>query len=147
MPELLETIEEIAIRLQRDVLFVAFDPPGRSRTPWGYELEDLEWFRSVDWETYQPRSDLMGWLDQHEIAHQDCYPPLGAGWLACPFMGTLYIDLPYDSENPTYLLLEGHLEGPEGKNKIPGVRFLLYPFSATITLQEEKRRLDTEWSG
>lgn len=107
MPMIIEHIDKIARKVQRDVLFVGFD---------------REIFPSYEFETYEARNDLIQWLDEHEISYKLCGPIASEnGWES--YRGQLYVDLPFDEKNEKYQLLDKHLCNEDNTPKISGVIF------------------------
>lgn len=41
------------------------------------------------------------------------------------YRGSIYIDVPYDSSDPSYRALEAFLEYPDGSLRMPHMRFLV----------------------
>ncbi len=48
------------------------------------------------------------------------------------YFGQLYIDVPYDRNNPDYQKLEAMLENADGTSKTPGVIFCYLPLKDAI---------------
>ena len=44
----------------------------------------------------------------------------------------LYIDVPYDRNNPLYQKVEGYLENPDGTMRLPSVKFWLFPLALAM---------------
>ena len=104
MPMILKHIDKIAREKQRDVLFVDFVSPNN------------------EYKNFIPRQELLLWLDEHNIAYEECGPIADEyGWES--YRGQIYIDLPFDENNAQYKLLDSHLMTSENKFKIEGVRF------------------------
>ena len=107
MPQLVYTIDEIARKEQRDVLWVYFD--------------------IMNCECSKKRSALIKWLDIHGIRYEKAGSPPSSGWLS--YDGGLWIDLPIDKNDEKYRLLCEHMESSDGISRSPGV--ILY----IVTLQ------------
>ena len=114
MPALIQHIDAIARREGRDVLYLEFHPQ-----PY------------PDWRAYRHgddtmRAQVLAWLDAH-----------GVGWRACgafadpaimePWLGQVYLDLPYDETRADYCQLRDYLELPDGSMRHAGVRFCVMP--------------------
>ncbi len=106
MPQLLPALDDIAIEKQRDVLFVDF------------ELDE-----NNDYMNCKVRDELIKWLDEQNIAYQECFHTHDGCTLTMPYLGGLYIDVPFDLNNPTYQKLSQHLENEDGSLKIDGLTF------------------------
>jgi hypothetical protein len=116
---LIEHIDAIARKKQRDVLLVRF-----SSTEVGEEGDDFLFEPSFDWQNAPARQQIIDWLDANAIAWQAC------GDVANPecmvsYRGQIYIDIPYDEALPAYQALEAFLENPDGSMRIPGTAFWL----------------------
>lgn len=112
MPALIEHIDAIARRHQRDALYLEFHP----RDAWrGYRYNDDAM-----------RSAILDWLAQHHIAWQPCgaYAQPDAMW---PYLGQIYVDVPFDASLATYCTLRDYLELPDGSMRHAGVRFYVMP--------------------
>lgn len=112
MPYMIEHIDAIARRKQRDALFVTFyNAPSGERSPY-------------HWEAHPARAAIIAWLDDH-----------GYGWNLCgevaservmrSYRGSIYIDLPFDRDNLAYRELEAFLEFVDGSLRFPHMRFLV----------------------
>lgn len=124
MPRILERIEEIAIAKQRDVLYLAFHDLKRD-----FISDSLDF----DYENCPARQELIQWLNQNRIIHQDCFGWWGKGYLTIPYLGEIYLDVPYDEDHPQYQLLREHLEYDDGTPKINGVSWLWLPLSRCMS--------------
>lgn len=112
MPHIIEHIDAIARRKQRDALFVTFcdDPLGES-SPYC-------------WEEHPAREAIISWLDAR-----------GYGWNLCgevaservmrSYRGSIYIDVPFDRDDLAYRELEAFLEFEDGSLRLPHMRFLV----------------------
>lgn len=121
MPQLIEHIDAMARKKNRDVLFICFD------------AEQLGSFRYKDWSV---RQQLLEWLDQHHITY---FPCMGIAqensWQS--YLGQLYIDVPYNLDDPTYQMLQAHLEDDQGHMKIEGVLFHYLPLEIAKLNQQD----------
>ena len=130
MPLLIDHIDAIARKKQRDVLFVEFfnvnegDATADDDDPFDRRF-------NVDWEAHPGRAEVIAWLDEHHIGWQQC------GKVAClhmmiPYLGDLYIDLPYEQSLAEYRALEAFLENLDGTMRLPGVRFCYQPLARAM---------------
>ena len=119
MPQLIEAIDAIARRKQRDVLFVHYQ----------------ELFFLPD-ETYAPHALFVAFLMKHRIPWAPCTGPrkAGSGEHLSGGPALIYLDVPYDLDNPRYQALAGYLETPEGQMRDPRVRFLCFPLAKALLL-------------
>jgi hypothetical protein len=110
MPRLIEHIDAIARRKQRDVLYLEFHPESFSeRRAYRFEDDDM-------------RKAILEWFDSHGIAWSVCGPYANPDVMA-PYLGQVYIDLPFDESLPMYCKLRDYLEHPDGSMRHTGVRF------------------------
>jgi len=127
MPMLVEHIDAIARRKQRDVLYVKFHPPvsANKDDPEIFEPHDL------DWETLPIRRQIIDWLNAQGIDWKPC-GHFANTCLMMGYRGQLYIDLPYDKSLPAYQALEAFLELPDGSMRYPEVTFFLVPLDKAM---------------
>jgi hypothetical protein len=112
MPELIEHIDAIARKKQRAVLYLEFHP----RDAW----------RRYRFESDALRDAVLAWLDQHQVDWRPCGPYARPGTLF-PYLGQVYLDVPYDEALPEYRSLRDYLELPDGSMRHAGVRFYAMP--------------------
>lgn len=105
MPQILQTIDKIARDKQRDVLLVSFYKHGTNR----FELLDSGW----KYEQCNERIEFIQWLEKNHINYQKCFLSNSA-----PYLGEIYLDVPYDVLNPKYQILCQYLENPDGSLKV-----------------------------
>lgn len=123
MPQLLQTIYEIAVAKGRNVLCIVFGDP-RVPPPY-YEglctLDDelIEW---PDWRTHPTRQQVVDWLENNGIAYCKTGFPRQS-WIIEGYGGSLYLDVPFDTTNPEYQKLAAFLENPDGSPRLPGMSF------------------------
>ncbi len=112
MPQTIQHIDAIARRKQRDALFVTFfDDPNRERSPF-------------HWDVHPARSAIIEWLDAHGYAWEPC-GEVASETVMRSYRGSIYIDVPFDSDNAAYRALEAFLEYPDGSLRMPHMRFLV----------------------
>ena len=68
------------------------------------------------------RQQILTWLDEHQIAYQDCADIAREG-LMRSYRGHVYLDT--QETHPKYQKLVDFLEYPDGKMTFKNVRFLL----------------------
>lgn len=112
MPILIKSIDQIARQKQRDVLFIRFDT---------HFIEDF------DYKKWTFRQNLIHWLMAENIPFEECADIAKDEEDMNAYLGQLYIDIPYQPQDPIYQKLANHLENSEGKMKIDGVLFCLLP--------------------
>ena len=122
MPQIVQYIDKFAREKQRDVLFIIF------------KLPDNDGF-FVDYQKLKPRKKIINWLEKNKI-----------GWSPCAFQGqmmgcsgTIYLDVPFDTADPTYQKLSGYLENPDGTMKIEGVTFGYLPLEQAMQYAEQDK--------
>ena len=116
MPLLLEPIDRIARRLQRDVLMLAFCNCGPN-------VSILESTRDRGWERNRKRREILAWLDAHTIAHAPCLPFWVSGLIHYPYQGHVFVDVPYDPGDKVYRQLTAYLEDGHGRCVHKGVGY------------------------
>jgi hypothetical protein len=115
MPQLLEHLDAIARKKGRDVLCLDFPIQEDDDNPFAiYE---------IDWDEWPVRQEVIAWLDKNNIEWCAC-ANVASDSFSGGYTGRIYLDVPYDVENPVYQKLAAYLETPEGEMKISGVRFL-----------------------
>lgn len=122
MPMLIDSIDKIARQVQRDVLLIQFYPNGKV---W-------EWGETFDWERSTSRKRVIKWLDGHQIPWRPCHVFWKDGLLSYPYLGDIYVDIPFDRSNTLYLTLEAYLENPDGTMRSADVIFAYLPLSAAM---------------
>lgn len=116
MPDLIRHIDHIARLKGRDVLYVRFHHSVRERP---------------DWERLPVRSMLIAWLDANNYAWT-CCGHVGSTELIGPYLGQLYIDVPFDEVDPAYRRLRDFLEKPDGSMVFDDALFCYYPLDEAI---------------
>lgn len=132
MPMLLEHIDAIARKKKRDVLFVTFEPaeshdamkPGDE----GYDPFTRIFF---DWEKHPSRRKIIKWLGGNGIEWHPCAHFANPN-IMIPYMGQIYIDVPYDRNLPEYRKLEAFLETPDGSMRQPNANFCYCPLESAM---------------
>ena len=119
MPQLVGPIDRIARQKQRDVLFITFH-------------DDDGFCSDFDWENCLIRQEVIDWLETNAIPYQQCFSMGSDGLLCCPYQGQLYLDAPYERNDPLYQKVEGYFENPDGTMRLPGVKFWLLPLATAM---------------
>jgi hypothetical protein len=125
MPQIIEHIDAIARQKKRDVLFVIFHR--RERLSNG----TTQLIRAGDWRQSATRKLIIEWLDAQGIVWEPC------GHVAnllsqMPYLGQIYIDIPFDMSSPQYQRLASFLEHPDGTMKLPGATFCALSLEAAM---------------
>ncbi|MFZ2235849.1 MAG: hypothetical protein WBP11_12355 [Dokdonella sp.] len=120
MSVLLEPIDAIARRLQRDVLMLSFCDVGANAN-----LSDAG--RDVQWREDATRQLIVDWLARNGIRSVRCFPWLSPGMLEYPYTGHLFIDVPFDAVDARYQQFVGFLEDANGQCVHAGVGFVVIP--------------------
>lgn len=118
MPELIEHIDAIARKKQRDALSIRFVSRETDLLAYDY-LQDPERLR------------VIAWLDKHGIAWRPCGRVADENCMLS-YRGDIYVDVPYDTTDPTYELLRDYLENPDGTMRHPTVTFEYYPLEMAM---------------
>ena len=122
MPMLIEHIDAIARKKGRDVLFLDFNGEKGS--------DPFELF-SNDWKSIPIRQQVIDWLKQNKIGWSYCGHYANENMMM-PYQGKIYIDVPFDLNDPVYQKLADYLETPEGEMKLAGVTFCYLPLAKAM---------------
>jgi hypothetical protein len=116
MPRILKHVDQIAREKNRDVLYVAFDN---------------EIYDGYDYKEWVSRTQLILWLENYQIRYIECSHVASENYMES-YRGEIYIDVPYDENNPTYIQVRDYLENPDGSSRIPGLIFYLLPLEIAM---------------
>lgn len=116
MPALIEHIDAIARREQRDVLYLEFHPA------------DIEAVRGYRYAVDPRREMVLQWLAEHDFQWALCGPYADGSGMQ-PYLGQIYIDTAYDVRLPKYRQLRDYMEFPDGKMRWQTVRFYVMPLA------------------
>jgi hypothetical protein len=121
---LIEHIDAIARKKQRDVLYVTFNP---------IQMSDMDGWDSdsYDWEQDPQRETVCQWLTEHGIHWQHCSYFADESCM-CSYEGQIYLDVPYDDNDPLYALVRDYLENPEGSMRFETVSFWVLPLAKAM---------------
>lgn len=114
MPALIQHIDAIARKKGRDALYLEFHPQAYAQ------------WRDYRYEDDPVRRAVLAWLDRHRVGWHACGPFADTRRML-PYLGQVYLDLPYDESLPAYCTLRDYLELPDGSMRIDGVRFCVIP--------------------
>jgi hypothetical protein len=114
MPAQIEHIDAIARRKERAVLYLEFHP------------RPFEQWRRYQYEDDALRAAVLDWFDAHAVQWTGCGPFADPRVMA-PYLGQVYIDVPYDESLSEYRELRDYLEHPDGTMRHDGVRFYAMP--------------------
>lgn len=124
MPQLLRHIDAIARQEGRDVLFVTFYPDNMSFLGLGTFISSIP-----EWETLPIRKQIIEWLDTQKFSWEPCGEWASENAIT-PYLGTIYIKVPYDEKNPDYQELRDYLENPDGSMRFDSARFCVTTLSS-----------------
>jgi hypothetical protein len=124
MPQLIDHIDAIARKKNRDVLYVTFKPLCGS-------TEEVTWAECFDWENHPSRQAIIRWLDENDIAWKPCAEFANVNCIL-GYRGQIYIDLPFDRSLATYQQLVAFLENPDGSMRLPGAVFAYVPLAMAM---------------
>jgi hypothetical protein len=117
MPELIEHIDAIARKKQRDVLSIRF-----------YTTETV---RSYDYRKDPERQRVIDWLNERSIAWQPCGQVANENMMQA-YRGDIYVDVPFDVSDAQFQQLQVYLENPDGTMRHPSVTFEYYPLALAM---------------
>lgn len=124
MPELIDHIDKIARDKKRDVLFLTFHDKAFKDINEDNSCGFPD-FPDFDYHKCEPRQKVMEWLVANNIPFSPC-GLVANEYSIVPYLGQIYIDVPFDENNPTYQKVRDFLENPDGTMKIDGARFCYY---------------------
>jgi hypothetical protein len=111
MPVLIDHIDKIARAKKRDVLMLRF-----THENYGEELSDYD--------NNATRISVLAWLSQNGIEYCSCGEVANENSMLA-YQGQIYVDVPYDTNEPLYQKLASYLENEDGTMKIKDVGFYL----------------------
>jgi hypothetical protein len=118
MPQLLEHIDAIARKLNRDVLYLEFLKAQRPH---------LANYRSLE-----SRMRITQRLDSEGIGWREC-GQLASETVMRSYAGEIFVDVPYDENDDRYRKVQTFLEHPDGSMRFDDVRF--YVVSLQLALK------------
>jgi hypothetical protein len=80
--------------------------------------------RRYAWEDSPVRMNLIAWLNAHGVGWEPCGDFANTNMIVS-YRGQIYIDLEYNSENPSYCSLERYLELPDGGMRYEDATFCM----------------------
>ncbi len=129
MPMLIEHIDAITRQKQRDVLYIVFN-----ENPTKKREEGEDWYAPDGYDyTNDPKRDaLCQWLDEQKISWQLCGDIANEnGWRS--YRGQIYlVDVLFDESDPTYQIVQQHLEHPDGRMRDEHVQFCYMPLAMAM---------------
>ncbi len=120
MPQIIDHIDAIARKKQRGVLFLEFHWQD-SNCPSENDM-DIDY----DYNQGRLRKRIISWPKESCIAWQPCAEYCHENAIV-PYMRQIYIDLPYDNNDPQYQRLASFLQKPDGPMRFDKVRFCFLP--------------------
>ncbi len=123
MPMIIEHIDAIARKKQRDVLYVTF----HSKKP----DDEESWDEQHDWENDPMRETVCHWLTEHQIDWKPCAYVADENCIA-PYHGQIYLDVPYDDHDPRYVQVRDYLENQDGTMRFETVSFWYLPLEKAM---------------
>ena len=124
MPMLIEHIDAITRKKQRDVLYLTFHPRKMANAGLGDNV-------SHNWGQDSNRKKICKWLTEHNIGWQPC-EHVAVENLICSYQGQIYLDVPYDDSDPLYMLVRDYLENSDGTMRFDTVSFWYVPLEKAM---------------
>ena len=128
MPQLIPTTDEIGIREQRDILFLAF-----RKIPAPEAVDDAPWERIPE------RQEIIRWLAAQGIDWEPCFH-CAPGTLSTPYRGAMYLDVAPDAACPRYQAVLAFLEDASGQCRFADVDVWLVPLEKSRVWYEARQR-------
>ena len=125
----IEHIDAIAREKRRDVAYIEFRRPA-SRQPRVDSWDDD--MLVTEWKDLASRRRVVQWLDAQAIGYQPCAEFANECRMRS-YRGQLYIDLPVEANSPAFQALTLFLEKPDGRSRMPGVKFMLCTLEQAMT--------------
>lgn len=127
MPMIIKYTDQICVEKNRTILFVDFDynafkANGNLREETPFIKETLEWFKT------------------HNIDYELIGPFSNSGFLS-GYYGRYYIDVPYETDNAHYKLLEEYFENSDGTMKDPKKAFCYTTLDVCKPILEESEAM------
>jgi len=127
MPMLIKHIDAIAREKKRDVLFVCFHPKNWGIYEDGTSMDWLEYDHNQD----KRRDEVIAWFDEHHIPWQKCGPEASESGFRS-YLGEIYIDVPFDENDPQYQIVCEYMENPDGIMRDENIRFYYLPLERAM---------------
>ena len=126
MPMLIEHIDAIARQKQRDALYIKFVPENCA-------IDDgIDTWLEHDYRNQPRRAEVLSWFDAHNIPWQICGLVANENIIECPYFGDVYIDIPFDENDPQYQIVRDYLENPDGTMRDKQVYFCYLPLERAM---------------
>jgi hypothetical protein len=114
MPARIQYLDDIQKEKKRPVLFLQFMPDAHRHT------------RLRQGRKSPARAAIIEFLEAENIPYAPCLPGSSeSSGLISGYYGDLYIDIPHDTNDPTYMHLQNFIENEDGKCKFPETKFWL----------------------
>ncbi len=123
MPQLIDHIDRIARKQQRDVLFLMFSATPCTRAE---EYQPLD-----DFEASASRQAILQWCCDNGIRAIPC-GGVGSENFMESYSGQLYLDVPYDEQDPVYKKIDNYLNYPDGTSRFADVIFCYLPLEMAM---------------
>ena len=118
MPALIQYLHDIQQEKKRPLLFLQFMPDAR-------HTDRIRHGRKSP-----SRATIIEVLEAENIPYAPCLPGSSeSSGLISGYYGDIYIDIPYDTNDPTYLRLQNFIEDEHGKCKFPETKFWLLGYN------------------
>ncbi|CAD6548267.1 hypothetical protein ACFQ3P_40945 [Paraburkholderia sabiae] len=115
---LMEHIDAIARKKQRDVLFLSFPQAERCDDPLLYE-------------EVQTRCEIIEWLEANHVQWTEC-AAFADETAMYAYAGQIYLDIPFDGNDPVYQRVQAFLEYPDGSMRLENVMFWVVPLGRAM---------------
>lgn len=132
MPFILKHSDKIAREKNRDILLLRFSPTPEEKQPrLNIEKDNYDNF-TISFGGNKYINQILNWFISEEIPWEFCLSSRCEGVLVEPYDGYVYIDVPYDINNATFLKLNNYLENPDGSMRWDGVGYYYLELSMAM---------------
>ena len=129
---MIKHIDKIAREKNRDVLFIRFFPTSDDKHHNLNIVQDEDNNFTISFGGNKYINEILNWLTNEEIPWQFCFSSRCEGVLVESYNGYVYIDVPYDRNNPIFIKINNYLENPDGSVRWKNVGYYYLELSVAM---------------